>query len=60
MAEDGQHETPRKKSARIATIQPSVTAAFLWAGALKAITPFEIASVPVIAAHPSANPRINR
>ena len=48
---------PRKKTARIATIQPSVIAAFFGAGALNAATPFEIASVPVIATHPSANPR---
>ena len=39
-----------KNRARIPTIQPSVMAAFFCAGALKAITPLEIASVPVIAA----------
>ena len=46
--------------ARMATIHPSVIAALRWAGALNAITPLEIASVPVIAAHPSAKPRISR
>ena len=40
---------PRKKIARIAAIQPSVVAAFRELGALNALTPFEIASVPVIA-----------
>ena len=38
-------------------IQPSVIAAFFEPGALNAPTPFEIASVPVIATHPSAKPR---
>src|SRR6478672_3088110 len=48
---------PRKKTARIAAIHPSVTAAFRELGRRNAPTPFEIASVPVIATHPSANPR---
>src|SRR3954470_8954816 len=48
---------PRKKTAKIAAIHPSVRAAFLELGFLNAPTPFEIASVPVIATQPSANPR---
>jgi hypothetical protein len=48
---------PRKKTARIAAIHPSVVAAFFELGCRNAPTPFEIASVPVIATHPSANPR---
>ena len=52
--------TPRKNTARMPTIHPSVFAAFFGAGARKAVIPFEIASVPVIAAHPSANPRSMR
>src|SRR3954469_20051719 len=46
-----------KNTARIVAIQPSVVAAFRAPGDLNAPTPFEIASVPVIATHPSANPR---
>ena len=46
--------------ARIATIQPKVTAAFRDDGGLNTCTPLEIASVPVMATHPSANPRISR
>ena len=41
-------------------IQPSVIAALRALGGLNAVTPFEIASVPVIAEHPSANPRRTR
>ncbi len=46
-----------KNTPRIAAIQPSVMAAFLALGDLNALTPLEMASVPVIATHPSANPR---
>src|SRR5579863_2897442 len=44
----------------MATIQPSVAAAFRDAGDSNAVTPFEIASVPVMAAQPSAKPRSSR
>jgi hypothetical protein len=44
----------------MATIHDSVIEALRWAGCLNAITPFEMASVPVIAAHPSAKPRTRR
>ena len=51
---------PRKKTARMVTIQASVIAALREAGALKAPTPLEIASVPVMATHPSAKARSMR
>src|SRR5690349_1837157 len=48
-------EIPTNSVARITDIQNSVVAAFLDCGDRKAGTPFEIASVPVMAAQPRAN-----
>src|SRR2546426_6135740 len=48
---------PAKKLPRMTPIQPSVTAAFLDSGGLKAATPSETASTPVSAAHPDENAR---
>src|SRR5437588_10316043 len=49
-----------KNAARIAAIHPNVSAAFFALGDLNALTPFEIASVPVIATQPSAKARSTR
>src|SRR5512133_3361277 len=48
---------PRKNTPRIAAIQASVIEAFRALGFRNAPTPFEIASVPVMATQPSAKPR---
>ena len=48
---------PMKNTARIAAIHPSVVAAFFELGRRNALTPLEMASVPVMATHPSANAR---
>src|SRR5581483_1095260 len=49
-----------KNAASSTTIHTRVVAAFFDAGDLKTMTPFEIASVPVMAEHPSANARNSR
>ena len=46
-----------KKKASMPAIQPSVVAAFRELGDRNALTPLEMASVPVIATHPSAKAR---
>ena len=52
--------SPRKSTARIPAIQRLVTAALCASGSLNAGTPFEIASIPVIAVQPDANARRTR
>ena len=53
-------EIPRKTKPRITAIITIVAWAFFHSGGLNAGVPFEMASVPVIALHPSANARIRR
>ena len=48
---------PRKKTPRMVAIQVSVVAALREPGALKAPTPLEMASVPVMATHPPEKAR---
>ena len=52
--------SPRNIVPRIIAIATRVWAAFFDSGGLKAGTPFEIASVPVITAEPVANARSSR
>src|SRR5215470_20093387 len=51
------HEVPMNSAIAIEPITRSVRAAFLPAGGLNALTPFEIDSTPVSAAAPDANAR---